>query len=83
MLVEVDSDNMSQMLLDLIEAWRRPAATMLPCRRNSKLYTYIKENGAKMEGQPILITPNHLLEFKRSNPSYKLSPAAAIMVFIC
>lgn len=32
---------------------------------NSKLYTYIKNNGGwgKMEGQPILITPNHLLEF--------------------
>ena len=26
-----------------------------------------------MEGQPILITPNHLLEFKKSNPNYKLS----------
>lgn len=32
---------------------------------NSKLYTYIKNNGGwgKMKGQPILITQNHLLEF--------------------
>lgn len=42
---------------------------------NSKLYTYVKNNGGwgKMEGQPILITPNHLLEFLKKNPSYKLS----------
>jgi len=32
---------------------------------NSKLYTFVKENGGwdQMEGQPILVTPNHLLEF--------------------
>lgn len=42
---------------------------------NSKMYTYIKNNGGwgQMEGQPILITPNHLLEFLKKNPGYKLS----------
>ena len=38
---------------------------------NSKLYTFVKENGGwdQMEGQAILFTPNHLIEFLNKNPT--------------